>query len=84
MSILPLQIDDFGLQWLLESAIISRVLQRLQIKLRNMHLEFGFSEKATKFEKVFVVLLTRVSRSVRATGYLQMWTSRIKQTLTRN
>jgi hypothetical protein len=33
-------------------------------------LKFEFSEKATKFEKIFVVLLTRVSFSVRATGYL--------------
>ena len=29
-----------------------------------------FSEKATKFEKIFVVLLTRASYSVRATAYL--------------
>ena len=27
--------------------------------------KFGFSEKATKFEKIFVVLLTRLSCSVR-------------------
>ena len=33
-------------------------------------LKFGFSEKATKFEKIFVVLLTRVLCSVRATAYL--------------
>ena len=33
--------------------------------------KFGFSEKATKFEKIFVVLLTRASCSVRtATAYL--------------
>ena len=32
--------------------------------------KFGFSEKATKFEKIFVVLLTRASCSVRATTYL--------------
>ena len=32
--------------------------------------KLGFSEKATKFEKIFVVLLTRVSCSVRATAYL--------------
>ena len=31
---------------------------------------FGFSEKATKFEKIFFVLLTRASCSVRATAYL--------------
>ena len=33
-------------------------------------LKFGFSEKATKFEKIFVVLLTRASCSVRTTAYL--------------
>ena len=33
-------------------------------------LKFGFSEKATKFEKIFVVLLTRASCSVHATAYL--------------
>ena len=32
--------------------------------------KFGFSEKATKFEKIFIVLLTRASCSVRATAYL--------------
>ena len=32
--------------------------------------KFGFSEKATKFEKIFVVLLTRASCSVSATAYL--------------
>ena len=30
-------------------------------------LNFGFSEKATKFEKILIVFLTRVSCSVRAT-----------------
>ena len=59
-------------------------------------IKFGFSEKATKFEKIFVVLLTRLSCSVRATvlcaqqrtcqkvdeDFLKkMWTSRIIQTL---
>ena len=34
------------------------------------YLKFGFSEKATKFERIFVVLLTRASCSVRATEYL--------------
>ena len=40
--------------------------------LSHIHLavKFGFSEKATKFEKIFVVLLTRASCSVRATVYL--------------
>ena len=33
-------------------------------------LKLRFSEKATKFEKIFVVLLTRASCSVRATAYL--------------
>ena len=33
-------------------------------------LKFGFSEKATKFEKIFVVLLRRASCSVRAIAYL--------------
>ena len=32
--------------------------------------KFWFSEKATKFEKIFVVLLTRASCSVRPTAYL--------------
>ena len=32
--------------------------------------KFGFSEKATKFEKIFVVLLTRALFSVGATAYL--------------
>ena len=54
-------------------------------------LKFGFSEKATNFERIFVVLLTRASCSVRAQqrtcqkvdeDFLkQMWTSRIIQTL---
>ena len=34
------------------------------------YLKFVFFEKATKFEKIFVVLLTRASCSVRATAYL--------------
>jgi hypothetical protein len=61
--------------------------------IRNI-LKFGFSEKATKFEKkIFVVLLTKASCSGLATVYLsksrrrffkQMWTSRIIQTLTRS
>ena len=38
----------------------SKVNQTIQVK-------FGFSEKATKFEKIFIVLLTRASCSVRAT-----------------
>ena len=38
--------------------------------LAELTLNFGFSEKAKKFEKIFVVLLTRASCSVRATAYL--------------
>ena len=37
---------------------------------RYSKLKFGFSEKATKFEKIFVVLLTTALCSVRATAYL--------------
>ena len=55
-------------------------------------LKFGFSEKATKFEKIFDVLLKRASCSVRATVYCtcqkvdedfskQRWSSCIIQTL---
>ena len=33
------------------------------------YLKFVFSEKATKFEKIFVVLLTRVSCSAHVTAY---------------
>ena len=37
-------------------------------------LKFGFSEKATKFKKIFVVFLIRASFSVRATAYLsKIW-----------
>ena len=36
----------------------------------NHLIKFGFSEKATKFEKIFVILLTRASCSVRAKAYL--------------
>ena len=39
------------------------VIGRLEIK-------FGFSDKATKFEKIFVVLLTTALCPVRATAYL--------------
>ena len=37
---------------------------------KHQLIKFGFSEKATKFEKNFVVLLTRASCSVGAKGYL--------------
>ena len=43
-------------------------------------LKFGFSEKATKFEKIFVVLLTRASCSVRATAYLSKSQRRLFKT----
>ena len=59
---------------------------------RAVLFKFGFSEKATIFEKIFVILLTRASCSVRATARTcqkvdedfskQMWSSRITQTLT--
>ena len=42
-----------------------KLYTRLQVFVK-----FGFSEKATKFEKIFVVLLTRALCSVRATAYL--------------
>ena len=38
--------------------------------LTLFQVKFGFSEKATKFEKIFVVLLTIASCSVPATAYL--------------
>ena len=37
---------------------------------KEYYFKFRFSEKATKFGKIFVVLLTRASCSVRATAYL--------------
>ena len=36
----------------------------------KLKIKSGFSEKATKFEKNFVVLLTRASCSVHVTSYL--------------
>ena len=65
-----------------------RNINRQVFALSNV-VKFGFSEKATKFEKNFVVLLTRALCSVGATVYLSkswrrflklMWTS-IIQTL---
>ena len=41
-----------------------------EIEFEVAFLKFGFSEKATKFEKIFVVLLTRAECSVRATANL--------------
>ena len=35
-----------------------------------LFVQFGFSEKAKKFEKIFIVVLTRMLCSVRATAYL--------------
>ena len=51
------------------------VCQQLQVILYQSlsffnQLKFVFSEKATKFAKIFIVLLTRASCSVRATAYL--------------
>ena len=40
------------------------------INCKSALLKFGFFEKATKFEKIFVLHLTRASCSVRATEYL--------------
>ena len=34
------------------------------------NIKFGFSEKATKFEQIFVILLTRASCSLHKTAYL--------------
>ena len=60
-----LSIDDLASLFLnfktLDKVIYYRVLTKKLLK-------FGFSEKATKFEKIFVVLLTRASCSVRATN----------------
>ena len=44
-----------------KNGIIFKIAQRIFFSL----LKFRFSEKATKFEKIFVVLLTRASCSVR-------------------
>ena len=49
-------------------AIISERLEGL--KIWRGPVKFGFPEKATKFEKIIVVLLTRASCSVRATMHL--------------
>jgi hypothetical protein len=58
--------------------------------IRMFLVKFGFSEKATKFEKIFVVLLTRAWCSVRQQCTCQKvddefkkktWTSHIIQTL---
>ena len=50
-------------------SILSATLHSKDVRYPSL-LKFGFSEKATKFEKIFVVLLTRASCSVRATAYL--------------
>ena len=44
-------------------------------------LKFGFSEKATKFEKIFIVLLTRAACSVRATAYTSKSRQRLFKTM---
>ena len=66
------------------------LLQAEQMHKTIYILKFCFSEKATKFEKIFVLLLTRASCSVCPTPYLsksrqrffkQLWSSHILQTL---
>ena len=52
-----------------ESDNQGKKVQKLASLTVQPHLKIGFSE-ATKFEKIFVVLLTRASCSVRATAYL--------------
>ena len=42
--------------------------------------KFGFSEKATKFDKIFVILLTRASCFVCATAYLSKSRQRFLKT----
>ena len=49
---------------------LSQINFKVSLYKTLFFLKFGFSEKATKFEKIFVVLLTRASCSVRATAYL--------------
>ena len=57
--------------WISIKVINYRVMSDCPIMLSLQKLlKFGFSEKATKFEKIFIVLLTRVSCSVHATVYL--------------
>jgi hypothetical protein len=55
-------------------------LQKIHIAFWIQYLlKFGFSEKATKFEKIFVLLLTRASCSVRTTAYLsKSWQKNFK------
>jgi hypothetical protein len=50
--------SHIGLKSFLKNVLISK------------HIKFGFSEKATKFEKIFIVLLTRAACSVRETAYM--------------
>ena len=40
------------------------------LNTKPLQVKFEFSEKATKFEKIFVILLTRALCSVHATAYL--------------
>ena len=47
---------------------------------RDMEVKLMFSEKATKFEKILVVLLTRASCSVLATAYLSKSRRRLLKT----
>ena len=48
----------------------SQVSVQFELDLKVSRIKFGFSEKATEFEKIFVELLTRASCSVRAAVYL--------------
>ena len=54
----------------IESYVFSSIQYYKQAVGSLAYLKFGFSEKATKFEKIFVILLKRASYSVRATVYL--------------
>ena len=53
-----------------------------QVNVPNFYLiiKFGFSEKATKFENIFVVLMTRALCSVRTTAYLSKSRQRFLKT----
>ena len=66
----------------LKSKINTCVLKNLWTKkgIVNYIVKFGFSEKATKFEKIFVVLLTRASCSVHAIVYLSKSWRRFSET----
>ena len=50
--------------------MVNNIFQTLANNNKASKSKFGFSEKARKFEKIFVILLTRASCSMRATAYL--------------